>query len=157
MGALVVLFTTMGGIKAINWADVLQMTVIMAALVIALFIAIHSLPRDVSFLNAVKIAGAASRLNAVTTHFDWNDRYNLWSGLIGGAFLALAYFGTDQSQVQRYLCGQSVQQSRRGLMLNAAAKVPMQLCILFIGALVFVFYIYERPPVLFQQLDRARV
>ncbi|HKD69171.1 MAG TPA: sodium:solute symporter [Candidatus Binataceae bacterium] len=155
MGALVVLFTTMGGIKAITWADVLQMTVIMAALVIALFIAIHSLPRDVSFLNAVKIAGAASRLNAVTTHFDWNDRYNLWSGLIGGTFLALAYFGTDQSQVQRYLTGKSIGESRLSLLFNAMAKVPVQFFILFIGAIVFVFFVFVRPPLLFQPVGLA--
>ena len=88
---------------------------------------------------------------------DWNDRYNLWSGLIGGTFLALAYFGTDQSQVQRYLSGRSIEESRRGLFFNAAAKIPMQLFILFIGAMVFVFYIYEKPPILFQPIDRARL
>ena len=123
----------------------------------ALICAVWLLPPHVSFDGALNLAAAAGRLNVITTTFDWNDRYNLWSGLIGGAFLALAYFGTDQSQVQRYLSGQSVRDSRRGLMLNAVAKIPMQLCILFIGAIVFVFYIYERPPVLFQQLDRARI
>jgi Na+/proline symporter len=86
---------------------------------------------------------------------DWRDRYNLWSGLIGGAFLALAYFGTDQSQVQRYLTGRSISESRQGLFFNAAAKIPMQLFILFIGAMVFVFYIYAKPPVLFQPGDLA--
>ena len=98
----------------------------MLALVMAFAIAISMLPPDVSFLDAVKLAGAAGKLNAVTTTFDWNDRYNIWSGLIGGMFLALAYFGTDQSQVQRYLTGKSIGQSRLGLLLNAMAKVPMQ-------------------------------
>jgi len=157
MGALVVLFTTMGGIKAITWADVLQMMVIMAALVIALFIAVESLPRDVSFFDAVRIAGAAGRLNAVTARLDWNDRYNLWSGLIGGMFLALAYFGTDQSQVQRYLTGKSIAQSRLSLLFNAMAKVPVQFFILFIGAIVFVFFVFVRPPLLFQPVGLAAV
>jgi SSS family transporter len=157
MGVLVVLFTTLGGIKAITWADVQQMIVIMAALVIALLIAVAALPRDISFLDAVKIAGAAGRLNAVTTRFDWNDRYNLWSGLIGGTFLALAYFGTDQSQVQRYLTGKSIEQSRLSLLFNAMAKVPVQFFILFLGAIVFVFFVFTRPPLLFHPGELAMV
>jgi Na+/proline symporter len=157
MGALVVMFTTLGGIKAITWADVQQMIVIMAALIIALLIAVASLPADVSFLDAVKIAGAAGRLNAVTTGFDWNDRYNVWSGLIGGTFLALAYFGTDQSQVQRYLTGKSIGQSRLSLLFNAMAKVPVQFFILFLGAIVFVFFVFVRPPLLFQPVGLAAV
>ena len=124
MGGLVVLYTTLGGIKAVTWADVQQMMVIMLALVLALAVAISLLPKDVSFRDALTLAGAAGKLNAVTTTFDWNDRYNIWSGLIGGMFLALAYFGTDQSQVQRYLTGKSIGQSRLGLMFNAMAKVP---------------------------------
>jgi Na+/proline symporter len=157
MGALVVLFTTLGGIKAITWADVQQMIVIMAALVIALLIAVAALPRDISFLDAVRIAGAAGRLNAVTTRFDWNDRYNLWSGLIGGTFLMLAYFGTDQSQVQRYLTGKSIEQSRLSLLFNAMAKVPVQFFILFLGAIVFVFFVFTRPPLLFHPVELATV
>ena len=90
------------------------------------------------------LAGAAGRLNAVTTTFDWNDRYNLWSGLIGGMFLSLSYFGCDQSQVQRYLTGKSIAQSRLSLLFTAMAKIPMQFFILFIGAMVFVFYIFDR-------------
>src|SRR5712691_10417135 len=114
MGALVIFYTTSGGIKAVTWADVLQMSVIMAALALALAVVVWKLPSDVSFFDAVKLAGAAGRLNAVDTHFDWNNRYNLWSGLIGSGFLMLAYFGTDQSQVQRYLTGRSIGQSRLG-------------------------------------------
>ena len=157
MGGLVILYTTMGGIKAVTWADVQQMMVIMAALVLALAVVVWKLPSDVSFFDAVKLAGAAGRLNAVDTHFDWNDRYNLWSGLIGGMFLALAYFGTDQSQVQRYLTGKSIGQSRLGLLFNAMAKVPVQFFILFIGAMVFVFFIFEKPPLLFHPVEMQRV
>jgi SSS family transporter len=157
MGTLVVLFTTMGGIKAITWADVLQMLVILLSLGLALAIAVASLPKDVSFLDALKIAGAAGRLNAVTTGFDWSERYNVWSGLIGGMFLALAYFGTDQSQVQRYLTGKSIAQSRLSLLFNAMAKVPVQFFILFLGAMVFVFFVFERPPLLFNPAELAAI
>jgi len=157
MGGLVVLYTTLGGIKAVTWADVQQMTVIMLALVMAFAVAISMLPPDVSFRDALKLAGAAGKLNAVTTTFDWNDRYNIWSGLIGGMFLALAYFGTDQSQVQRYLTGKSIGQSRLGLLLNAMAKVPMQFFILFIGAMVFVMFLFVRPPLVFQPVVLEQV
>jgi SSS family transporter len=157
MGGLVILYTTLGGIKAVTWADVLQMTVIMLALILSFGVAISLLPPDVSFLDAVKLAGAAGKLNAVTTTFDWNDRYNIWSGLIGGMFLALAYFGTDQSQVQRYLTGKSIGQSRLGLLLTAVAKVPMQFFILFIGAMVFVVFLFVRPPIVFQPVVMEQV
>jgi SSS family transporter len=157
MGALVIFYTTTGGIKAVTWADVLQMSVIMAALALALAVVVWKLPFDVSFFDAVKLAGAAGRLNAVDTHFDWNNRYNLWSGLIGSGFLMLAYFGTDQSQVQRYLTGRSIGQSRLGLLFNAVAKVPVQFFILFIGAMVFVFFLFVQPPLLFHPLEMQRV
>ena len=157
MGALVVTYTSLGGIKAVTWADVQQMMLILCGLVISLVMAVHLLPGHVSFANAVSLAGAAGKLNAVNFHFDWNDRYNVWSGLIGGMFLMLAYFGCDQSQVQRYLTGKSIEQSRLSLIFNAMAKIPMQFFILFIGAMVFVFFIFERPPVLFQPVELARV
>lgn len=157
MGLLIVIYTSLGGNKAVIWADVQQMMLITCALVLALFMAIHLLPGNVTWTKAVSLAGAAGRLNAVTTHFDWNDRYNLWSGLIGGMFLALAYFGCDQSQVQRYLTGKSVAQSRLGLLFNALAKIPMQFFILFIGAMVFVFFTFEKPPVLFHPVELARI
>jgi len=157
MGGLVVLYTTTGGIKAVTWADVQQMAVILLALVAAFVVAITMLPADVSFLDAIKLAGAAGKLNAVTTTFDWNDRYNIWSGLIGGMFLALAYFGTDQSQVQRYLTGKSIGQSRLGLLLNAMAKVPMQFFILFIGAMVFVLFLFIQPPIVFHPVAMEQV
>ncbi|HEV8413497.1 MAG TPA: sodium:solute symporter [Bryobacteraceae bacterium] len=157
MGGLVILYTALGGIKAVTWADVLQMAMIMLALLIAFGVAIWMLPPDISFFNALKLAGAAGKLNAVTTTFDWNDRYNIWSGLIGGMFLALAYFGTDQSQVQRYLTGKSIGQSRLGLILTALAKVPMQFFILFIGAMVFVVFLFVRPPLVFQPVAMEQV
>jgi Na+/proline symporter len=157
MGVLVILYTSLGGIQAVTWADVQQMTVILAALVLALIVAIHLLPPDVSFKGALSIAGAAGRLNPVVWKFDWNDRYNVWSGLIGGMFLALAYFGTDQSQVQRYLTGKSVGQSRLSLLFNAMAKIPMQFFILFIGAMVFVLFTFARPPITFHPVAYQRM
>ena len=157
MGGIAVAYTTIGGAKAIAWTDFQQMLVMTVGLIAAFVCAVVLLPDHVSFGGAVSLAGVANRLNVITTTFDWHDRYNLWSGVIGGAFLALAYFGTDQTQVQRYLTGRSIEESRRGLFLNAAAKIPMQLFILFIGAMVFVFYIYEKPPLLFQQAELARI
>jgi Na+/proline symporter len=157
MGLLVITYTSLGGIKAVTWADVQQMSLILCGLVIALFMAIHLLPSSVSFADAVSLAGASGKLNAVTFHFDWNDRYNVWSGVVGGMFLALAYFGCDQSQVQRYLTGKSIAQSRLSLIFNAMAKIPMQFFILFIGAMVFVFFIFDRPPVLFQPVELKNV
>ncbi len=157
MGTLVIIYTSFGGIKAVTWADVQQMTVIFAALILSLGVAIALLPPDVSFRDALTVAGAAGRLNPVTVKFDWNDRYNVFSGLIGGMFLALAYFGTDQSQVQRYLTGKSIGQSRLSLIFNALAKIPMQFFILFIGAMVFVFFTFERAPVLFQPVALKQV
>src|SRR5262245_2685191 len=157
MGGLAIAYTTMGGAKAIAWSDLQQMIVMTCGLAAALLCAIWLLPPHVSFGGALNLAAAAGRLNVITTKFDWNDRYNLWSGIIGGAFLALAYFGTDQSQVQRYLSGQSLRDSRRGLFLNAAAKIPMQLCILFIGVLVYVFYVFQSAPLNFPRLDQARL
>src|ERR1700733_1582828 len=153
MGALIVAYTALGGNKAVTWADVQQMLLISCALILALFMAVHLLPANISWANAITLAGAAGRLNAVNLHFDWDDRYNLWSGLIGGMFLALAYFGCDQSQVQRYLTGKSIEQSRLSLIFNAMAKIPMQFFILFIGAMVFVLFIFVKPPLLFQPVE----
>ena len=157
MGAVSILYTTLGGVKAVTWTHFQQMLVMTAGLVAALVAAVLLLPGNVSFLDAASLAGAAGRLNAVTLNFDWNDRYNLWSGLLGGMFLALAYFGTDQSQVQRYLTGKSIAQSRLSLLFNGVVKIPMQFFILFIGAMVFVFYIYEKPPILFQTTELERI
>src|SRR5580704_8370130 len=133
------------------------MLLISCALVLALFMAVHLLPANISWGNAISLAGAAGRLNAVNLHFNWDNRYNLWSGLIGGMFLALAYFGCDQSQVQRYLTGKSIGQSRLSLLFNAVAKIPVQFFILFLGAIVFVFFVFERPPLLFHPLQLKQV
>ena len=157
IGTVAVAYTTLGGTKAIAWTDLQQMLVMTLGLVAALVSAVYLLPADVSLADAVSLANMARKLDVVTTNFNWQDRYNLWSGLIGGTFLALAYFGTDQSQVQRYLGGRSISDSRRGLLLNAAAKIPMQLFILFIGAMVFVFYLFQPPPLLLQRTKLARI
>jgi Na+/proline symporter len=158
MGSVVVAYTVLGGIKAVTWTDFQQMIIMTVGLFAALFMAVLLLPPHVTLSDAIHIAGAAGKINPVTLTLDFNDRYNLWSGLIGGMFLALAYFGCDQSQVQRYLTGSSIAQSRLSLLFNAVAKIPMQFFILFTGAMVFVFYIYERPPVLFHpEVNRKQV
>jgi Na+/proline symporter len=158
MGVIAVSYTVLGGIKAVTWSDVQQMCIIFLALLLSLITVFVLLPQSVSIGDAVYLAGAAGRLNAVTTKFDWADRFNIWGGLLGGTFLFLAYFGCDQSQVQRYLTGKSIAQSRLSLIFNAVAKIPMQFFILFIGAMVFVFYLFAQPPVLFQpnELKRAQ-
>jgi Na+/proline symporter len=156
IGLLIVLYTTTGGIKALTWADVQQMTMIFVALTLSLIAAVHALPGNVSFADALHLAGAAGRLKIVDTNFDLSNRYNLWSGLIGGGFLALAYFGCDQSQVQRYLTGRSITESRFSLLFNAIVKIPMQLFILFIGAVVFVVSLFTPSPAIFQPLEAQR-
>ncbi|MEX2262150.1 MAG: sodium:solute symporter [Bryobacteraceae bacterium] len=157
MGVIVVFYTVIGGVQAVTWTDVQQMLIIFLGLFVSLFTIVWLLPADVSLLNAVELAGAAGRLNVVDFSFDWDNRYNMWSGLIGGAFLALAYFGADQSQVQRYLTGRSIAQSKLSLLFNAVAKIPMQFFILFVGALVFVFFTFVKPPMLFQPAALAKV
>lgn len=158
MGIVVVTFTVVGGVKAITWTDFQQMIIMTIGLCSALLSAILLLPAHVSFLDALHVAGAAGRLNPVVLKFSPHDSYNLWSGLFGGMFLMLAYFGTDQSQVQRYLTGRNIAQSRLSLLFNAIAKIPMQFVILFTGAMVFVFYTFNQPPLLFnhQQLEKIQ-
>jgi Na+/proline symporter len=151
IGIICVIYTTLGGIPAVTWTDVLQMTIIFAGLIMALLTVISLMPHNVSFTDAVYLAGAVGKLNAVDTKLDWDNRYNLWSGLLGGTFLMLGYFGCDQSQVQRYLSGKSVAQSKLSMLFNAMAKVPMQFFILFVGAMVFVFYLFAQPPMLFEK------
>jgi Na+/proline symporter len=157
IGVTVVVYTVTGGIRTVTWTDVQQMLIIFFGLLVALITIIRMLPPQVSLLDATRLAGSAGKLNAVTFHFDWNDRYNLWSGLIGGMFLALSYFGCDQSQVQRYLTGKSITQSKLSLLFTAVAKIPMQFFILFLGAMVFVFYIFEQPPLIFQRIEYDRI
>jgi Na+/proline symporter len=150
MGLLVILYTVFGGIQAVTWTDVQQMLIIFFGLIVSVVTVIMLLPSNVSLLDGVYLAGAVGKLNAVDFHFDLHNRYNVWSGLIGGMFLALSYFGCDQSQVQRYLTGKSIAQSKLSLLFNAVAKVPMQFFVLFVGAMVFIFYLFERPPLLFE-------
>ncbi|MDE0625116.1 MAG: sodium:solute symporter [Bryobacterales bacterium] len=157
MVVLVSAYTVLGGIRAVMWADTLQMAVMLAGIVIAFGCALVGLPDGVSFRDALFVAGTAGKLNAVETGFDWNSRYTLWSGLIGGTFLALAYFGTDQSQVQRYLTAKSLNDSRVSLLFNATVKVPLQFFILLTGVLVFSFFVFEPPPLLFHPAERMRI
>lgn len=149
MGALVVAYTASGGIAAVTWTEFVQMLVMTAGILAALLTVIFLLPAEVGLREALAVAGAAGKLNAAVWRFDLNDQYNIWSGVIGGMFLALSYFGCDQSQVQRYLTGRSVTQSRLGLLFNGVAKIPMQFFILFTGAMVFVFYVHTQPPLVF--------
>ncbi len=157
MGGLVIIYTILGGIQAVTWTDVQQMLIIFFGLFVSLFMVIMLLPSNVSLLDAVHLAGAVGKLNAVDFRFNLANRYNFWSGLIGGMFLALSYFGCDQSQVQRYLTGKSIAQSKLSLLFNAMAKVPMQFFILFVGAMVFVFYLFEKPPLLFESAAMSQV
>lgn len=157
IGSLVVSYTATGGTKAVNHTNFQQMLIILIGMGAAFVVLIASLPADVSFGDAVYVAGKMGRLNAIDFSFDWANRYNFWSGLIGGFFLALSYFGTDQSQVQRYLAGQSVAQSRLGLLFNGLVKVPMQFFILFVGVMVFAFYQFVTPPLLFNSVAVERL
>ncbi len=147
MGGVVIAYTTYGGTKAVSYTQMLQMCIIFAGLFMAAFMVFNLLPPEVGFVDALHIAGKMERLNAIDLKFDLNNRYNIWSGLIGGFFLHLSYFGTDQSQVGRYLTGESTTESRFGLIMNGLLKIPMQFLILFIGTLVFVFYQFHTPPV----------
>jgi SSS family solute:Na+ symporter len=157
IGISVVIFTASGGTRAVSRTHVLQAAIILAGMAATFVVLLHSLPDGVSLLDAARVAGKAGRLNAIDLSFDLKDRYTLWSGLIGGTFLALSYFGTDQSQVQRYLSGRSVAASRMGLLFNGLAKVPMQFAILFLGAMVFAFYQFSAPPLFFNPAETAKV
>lgn len=158
IGGAVLLYASTGGARAVDNTNFLQFLIIMGGMVVAFLTIVRLLPPDVSFVEATRVAGKLGRLNAIDFSFDIRNQYNFWSGLAGGCFLALAYFGTDQSQVQRYLTGESVAQSRLGLLFNGLVKVPMQFFILFLGAMVFAFYQFTQPPVFFNpvEADRAR-
>ena len=157
IGALVVLYTAVGGSRAVSHTHVLQFSIIMGTMAVAFVMVARSLPEGLGLGNAMAVAGELGKLNAIETRFDPNDRYNLWSGLIGGFFLQLAYFGTDQSQVGRYLTGQSVRESRLGLLANGVLKIPMQFAILLLGVTLFVFYLFTPPPAFFNPVERARL
>lgn len=157
IGGIVILYTMYGGTKAVSYTQMLQMSIIFAGLFMAGYMVVHLLPANIGLPEALHIAGKMEKLNAIDTKFDWNNRYNIWSGIIGGFFLQLSYFGTDQSQVGRYLTGKSVTQSRLGLVMNGLVKIPMQFGILLIGTLVFTFYQYHQPPVFFNKLEVNRI
>ncbi len=155
-GVLVIVYTVMGGSGAVTLTQKHQMAVILAGMAVAFVILVTRLPSDLGVGEALHVAGAMDRLQAVDFSLDPDRRYTIWTGLLGGVFLSLSYFGTDQSQVQRYLAGGSVRDSRLGLMFNAVLKIPMQFFILLLGALLFVFYQFERPPVFFNEAEWSR-
>jgi solute:Na+ symporter, SSS family len=150
-GGLVIIYTVMGGTKIVSITQRYQMIVILVGMAIAFAVAVYRLSPDLSFQSTLSVAGKMGKLEAVNFSVDPHKRYTFWSGLIGGFFLALSYFGADQSQVQRYLAGGSLKESRLGLLFNAVVKVPMQFFILLLGAVIFMFYQFEKPPAYFNQ------
>ncbi len=156
-GIIVIIYTTAGGTEAVNKTHFLQMIIITFGMLCAFFMIIYSLPSDISFLDAAKVAGKMGKMEIISFDFEFKDRYTFWSGIIGGTFLALSYFGTDQSQVQRYLTGSSIAQSRIGLLANGIVKIPMQFSILFLGVMVFVFYQFASPPLNFNPVETANI
>ena len=156
MGGILIIYTVSGGAKAVAYTQQLQLIIIVTAMCIAGYYVVHLLPADISFIDALKVTGASKKLNVITTGFEgngfvWKDRYNIISGVIGGFFLALSYFGTDHSQVGRYLTARDNTQSKLSLLMNGLVKVPMQFLILLLGALLFVFYQFQPAPVFFNK------
>lgn len=161
-GGLLIVYTVTGGAKAVAYTQQVQFIIIYAAMFIAGYYAITSLPDGLGFTDALHVAGKAGKLNVITTGvtengFDWKDRYNIWSGVIGGFFLALSYFGTDQSQVGRYLTAKDTRESRLGLLMNGFVKVPLQFLILIIGCLLFAYYSFYKAPAFFNKTQEAVV
>ena len=150
-------YTMAGGVQAVTWTDVKQMVVIVSGLFAAVAALLFALPDEVGIGQALHIAGATGRLNSLDFSFTLNETYTFWSGMLGGLFLMLSYFGCDQSQVQRYLTAKSVQEGRGSLMMSAFAKIPLQALVLFTGVLVFVFYLFNQPPMLFNPVHESRV
>lgn len=156
MGGLLIIYTVSGGAKAVAYTQQLQLIIIFAGMFVAGYCIVHYLPEGVGFTDALRVSGASGKLNVITTGisekgFDWKDRYNIISGVIGGFFLALSYFGTDQSQVGRYLTAKDNTESRIGLLMNGLVKVPMQFFILLLGAMLFTFYQFNSSPVFFNK------
>ncbi|MFI5149069.1 MAG: sodium:solute symporter [Bacteroidia bacterium] len=156
-GGIVIFYTVYGGARAVSYTQLLQMIIIFSGLFLAAWMVVHMLPANVGFSDALHIAGKMGKMNAIDTHFDLNNKYNIWSGIIGGFFLQLSYFGTDQSQVGRYLTGRSVKESRLGLIMNGFIKIPMQFFILLIGILVFTFYQFSPPPLFFNANEVKKI
>ena len=156
IGMSTTVYTMFGGVQAVTWTDVKQMFVILFGLAICLFVILSSFPEGVSMTDGLRLAGANGKLQTIDTSFDLRERYTIWSGLIGGMFLALAYFGCDQSQVQRYLTAKSIDEGRTSLLMSAFLKIPMQFFILLIGVMVFVFYQFNAPPIIFNSIEQAK-
>lgn len=156
IGLLVIIYVTVGGTKAVSLTQRQQLAIVMGGMILAGVYAFKLLPSHISFGDTLSVAGELGKFNLINLEFNLSDRYNIWSGLIAGTFLFLSYFGTDQSQVARYLSGKSVTESRLGLMFNGLLKIPMQFMILFIGVLVFVFYLFNQAPVFHNQVLKER-
>jgi Na+/proline symporter len=157
IGVPTTLYTMVGGVQAVTWADVKQMVIIIGGIGAVVVILILGLPQGVGLGDALQVAGSTGRLTTIDFSFDLNETYTFWSGLLGGLFLMLGYFGCDQSQVQRYLTAQSVDAGRRSLLMSAFWKVPLQALILLTGVLVFIFYIFNEPPMLFNQAHEGQI
>lgn len=157
MTVFVVIYTTTGGSAAVSRTQELQMTVMLGGLILAFFLIVHELPEGVGVKEAWEIAGATGKTQIVDWSFSWNDRYNFWSGILGATFLFLSYFGTDQSQVGRYLSGKTLRESRIGLIFNGLIKIPMQMLVLAVGVMVFVFYQFENAPLHFNQANLVKM
>ncbi|MEO6489264.1 MAG: sodium:solute symporter [Ferruginibacter sp.] len=158
MGGLLIIYTMSGGAKAVAHTQKLQMIIVFVSLIIVGYLAVKLLPSTVGFNDALSMAGSKGKMNIITTGFtengfDWKDKYNIWSGMIGGFFLALSYFGTDHSQVGRYLTGKDNTESKTGLLMNGLVKVPMQFFILLLGILIFAFYQYKKAPIYFNDAN----
>jgi SSS family solute:Na+ symporter len=157
IGLAVTIYTTIGGTNAVSASHQLQMAVMIGGMITAFCITLNALPDNIQFLDALQVAGASHKLGVVNFNLDLHSRYTIWSGVIGGAFLALAYFGTDQSQAQRYISGHSVRDSRLGLLFNGIFKVPMQFFILLCGVMVYIFYQFHTSPVFFNPVGEAQI
>src|SRR5690606_14087492 len=162
LGGLLIIYTISGGAKAVAYTQQLQLAIIFTGMFLAAYMVVNMLPENMGFADALHVGGRLGKLNVITTGitengFDWSDQYNLLSGVIGGFFLALSYFGTDQSQVGRYLTAKSMRESRMGLIMNGFVKVPMQFLILLVGVLVFTFYQFNQAPIFFNQKQVERI
>ncbi len=164
MGGLLIIYTVTGGARAVAHTQKLQLLIVLGGMAVAGYLIVKMMPENIHFADALKIGGKGGKMNIITSGFEngsfnWKDKYNIWSGLIGGLFLALSYFGTDHSQVGRYLTAQNEKESKRGLLMNGIVKVPMQFLILLIGVLVFAFYHFQKAPLHFNetQVERAKL
>jgi Na+/proline symporter len=157
IGGIVILYTVAGGSKAVSYTHLQQMTIIFIGMFIAGYMIVHLLPDGIGFTDAIKMGGKLGKMNVIDLSFDLSNKYNIWSGLIGGFFLALSYFGTDQSQVSRYISAKDLRQSRMGLLMNGFIKVPMQFFILLLGVLLFVFYQFKPAPLFFNNNETEKL